>query len=261
MPHVARCSFVLLLLIAVAAPVHENTASAQEKPDPGTRLIMQQDDGPARMVLQEVDEPETVYVKEGVSIGVRSRYNTVHDALLDVWLLDHTSYNGWSVGAEVGIDGPLGGRVVFGLDYTDLSMPAGNWRASKAEPNDASFTEVDLGMVAFDATFLWKLRLAERFGFNYGVGIGLGYLTGNVRSTDVLPTCQTKEQVPDCPHWREVTRREQDIPPPEYPTRVIPLLNLQAGLYVLPGDGWQIRADLGYRLAVFYTGLAVRSTF
>ncbi len=235
-------------------------AAAQEA-DPGTRLILEKDDGPARLQMSEVEEPEVVYPKEGISIGVRGRYTTIHDALFDVWLLNHTSYNGYSVGMELGLDGPVGGRVVLGLDWTDLSMPAGNWRGDRALPVDASYTEVDLGLVTLDATFLWRLRLAETFGFSYGLGIGLGYVTGGVTSIDVLPTCTEPSQVPTCPHWREVTKREQQVPPEEFPTRVIPLLNLQAGLYVLPAEGWQIRADVGYRLAVFYTGLAVRSAF
>ncbi len=223
-------------------------------------MILEADDGQARLVLEDlIDDAPTVYVKEGISFAVRARYVTVPDALLDVWLLDHSSYNNYSVGGEIGIDGPGGSRVVFGVDYTDLHMPSGNWRNDGDRPDEASYTEIDLGLVAFDVTFLWKLALAEAFGFTGGVGVGVGYLMGDVTSVDVLPTCT--HPVAECGHWNNVTKRQQEIPPSWYPTRFIPLLSLQGGLYVAPTKGFQLRADVGYRLLLLYTGISARAAF
>ena len=227
-------------------------AQQEEGSDPGTRLILQDDEGNPRLVLHGVpEEPEPP--GEGISVGVRGRYITLPDSLLDSWLLDHTSLDSYSVGLEVGIDGPAQSRIIFGIDYSDLGLPAGNFRAERDLPNKASFTEVDLHLVAFDVSFLWKLRFAENVGLMYGAGLGVGYTPGKITSVDVLPTCQ--QPVSDCAHWREVTSREQEMP-----SRVWPLLSLQAGFYWDIVPGLRLRAEAGFR-GVIYTGLALRSTF
>ena len=244
--------FVLVLGLASAA-------FAQEDSDPGTRIILQKDDGDSKLILEEILEPETKYEDEGVSIGVRGRYVTVPDAIFDSWLLDHTSFNSYSVGMEVGIDGPAGGRVIFSIDYTDLGMPSGNFRSDGDFPDEASFTEVDLHLIAFETLFLWKLAFSEWAGWNYGVALGVGYVPGSVSSVDVLPTCT--HPVKDCGHWDQVTRREQQIPPEYYPTRFIPLLGVQTGIYFKPTQSFQIRLDAGMRLLLVYTGVSMRATF
>ena len=140
---------------------------AQER-DPGTRLIMEQDSGKARLILEgAADEPEEP--GEGVSVGVRGRYVTVPDAIFDAFLLDHTSFHSYSLGLEVGFDGPAKSRIIVGVDYTDLGMPSGNFRQDKKRPDQASFTEVDLHMIALDVTFLWKYKIIEQFGLGHNI--------------------------------------------------------------------------------------------
>ena len=185
---------------------------------------------------------------------------TVPKAILESIFLEHTDLDSYSLGLEVGIDGPGSLRVIFGLDYTDLSMPSGNFRLGEStfsrtaeRPEDASFTEIDLHMVALDATFLWKVEFIPTFGLMYGVGLGVAVTTGSIYATDVLPTC--KPPVEQCPHWRGVTRQKQDIPSP-----VWPLLSAQLGLYWDPAPGWRIRIEGGFRGVVF-TGVAVRAAF
>ncbi|MFT5434574.1 MAG: hypothetical protein ACI9OJ_005287 [Myxococcota bacterium] len=242
-------SAVLLLLAS--------TASAQS-PDQGTRLILQDDDGPVVLningELAEPDEPE------GVSLGVRARYVTVPDAIFDSIFLEHTSLNSYSIGLEVGIDGPGGSRVIFGLDYTDLSMPHGNFRngdsafsSSADPPNQANYTEIDLHMIALDVTFLWHLEITRYLGFVYGVGLGIAYTPGSIHLTDVFPDCESP--VEQCGHWRDVTRREAELPTP-----VWPLLTMQAGFYVDPTPGLRIRFEGGFR-GVLFAGTSIRTTF
>jgi len=222
--------------------------------DPGTRLIVHGDHGPAELILHgAAADPETP--KEGVGIGVRSRFVTVPDAVFGMFVLDHTSFNSYSVGLEVSLDGPAGSRVILGLDYTDLSMPSGNWRVEKEYPDQASYTEVNLHLVSLDAMFLWKIPFAPQLGFDYGIGLGIGYMPGDIKSVDVLPTCQRIEDVPDCGHWANVTEREQEIP-----LRVIPLVIANAGFYYDPIPRLRIRLDVGFRMMI-YSGISIRTTF
>ncbi|MEC8024743.1 MAG: hypothetical protein VX223_12460 [Myxococcota bacterium] len=246
----------IMLVVCLLVP---NYMLAQNTtPDPGTRVILDRDNDGVRLLLDAPDEEENP--EEGVSIGLRTRYVTVPDAFFESVFLEHTSLDSYSLGVEVGIDGPGSLRVIFGLDYTDLSMPSGNFRLGEStfsrsaeNPEDANFTEINLHMVALDATFLWQVKFIETFGLMYGVGLGVAVLTGTIYATDVLPTCQ--QPVDQCPHWRGVTRQKQDLPSP-----VWPLLSAQVGLYWDPAPGWRIRLEGGFR-GVLFTGVAARAAF
>ena len=253
------CRITPLTLALALLAVAPHGASAQEDP-PGTRLIVQDDEGRTGLSF-DGEAIEQIIPPEGVSLGVRARYMTVPDALFGAIFLEHTSFNSWSVGMEVGIDGPGGSRVIFGLDYTDLSMPAGNFRTGDSiftqradPPGEASFTEVDLHMIALDVTFMWKLEIAPTFGFAYGIGLGVAITPGTVMITDVLPNCTSP--VEKCGHWRETTRREAELPTP-----VWPLLSIQAGFYWRPIDELEIRLEGGARTAILFAGMNVRTVF
>jgi len=227
--------------------------------DLGTRLLVNTDDGPADMSLTGV-AADWVEPGEGLSLGARARYVTIPDAFFQPFVLNHTSFNNYSVGLEFAIDGPARSRIIFGLDYTDLSMPPGNWRADGETPSEASFTEVDLHLIALDTLFLWKARVSHNMGFIYGVGLGVGYMPGTVKSTNVLPDCIDPEQVDNCAHWDSVTAREQDVDNFLPLGRFIPMATALVGFFYDPAPGIRIRVDGGFRL-VFFTGLSVRSTF
>jgi hypothetical protein len=237
-----------LLLISCAVLLFPLTSFAAPPVDRGTRLLVNTDDGPADMSLTGA-AADWIEPGEGPSLGARVRYVTIPDAFFDP-----------SVGLEFAIDGPARSRVVFGIDYTDLSMPPGNWRNDGEKPDEASYTEVDLHLITVDALFLWKARISHNVGFTYGVGMGVSYLPGTITSVNVLPSCKEPSQVPECAHWDSVTSREQDIDGFLPLGRFIPMVTAQVGLFYDPTPGIRIRVDAGFRI-VFFTGLSVRSTF
>ena len=173
---------VVLCVVGVAL-IGLNAYAA--KPDPGTRLLVIEDNGPAHLSLHGA-APDVEIPGEGVSIGLRSRYITIPDALFGVYLKDHTSFHSYAVGLEVGIDGPAGSRIIFGLDYSDFSMPGGNFRQIDELPDEASYTEVNLHLITLEALFLWKYAFVEQFGLIYGAGLGISYTPGDITSTDVM---------------------------------------------------------------------------
>ena len=247
-----RVSYCTMRAAIIALGLCVSVASAAPPPDPGTRLILEDDDGPAKLVVDAPPPPEAP--GEGVSLGVRSHWVTLPNGLLDYWLLDHPTFNSYDIGLELGIDGPAGSRIVFGVDYLRVAMPDGNYRSTTDTPPEASFTKVDMHMISLDVLFLWKLEFSDTFAFQYGPGIGVGYTPGTVTSTDVLPTCT--KPLDDCAHWRHVTTRDQSVF-----LRWWPLLSFQVGLTWKPIPNLLIRAETGARLALIYTGLSVGTTF
>lgn len=243
-PLVSLLSLLLMVPAALAAP---------PKRDEGTRVILHSDEGPGLLAIPGLSDPDHVDTDQGFSLGVRGRYITVPNAVFEIQLLDYTSFDAYSLGLEFGIDGPAGGRIIFGIDYSDLSMPSGNFRNELDRPNQASYTEVDLHMIAVDVLFLWTLELAKSVGFVYGAGVGVAYTPGTIVSTDVFPTCEVP--VSECGHFRDVTEREQKLP-----TRWWPLLTVQAGLYWDPVPGFRLRFEGGFR-GVLFAGMSARTTF
>lgn len=228
------------------------------QPDPGSRLVPVDEDGPAQVSVPALRSDDEL-PDRGVGIGLRTRYAFVPPALLDAFFETHTNLNTWSLGLEVSVDGPGRSRVIFGLDYTRLKMPAGNFRVGDSAftnlegPEDADYTEVDLHELAFEVLFAWEVELAPDFGLAWAIGLGAAWVPGTVTSTEVLPTCT--EPVEDCPHWQHVTQQTHRSPWPVYP-----LLIGQLGLYWTPAPGFQVRADLGFR-GTMYTGLVTEARF
>ncbi len=241
-----RCGAVLSLALALL------TAA----PDPGSRLQPTVDGGWA------VDVPQTAVEAERpghVGVALRTRYAFVPPALLDAFFADHTDINTWSVGVEVSIPGPGRSRVLFGLDYTRLEAPPGNFRVGdsaftrREDPEDASYTEIDLHALTVEVLFAWDVAFTETVGLEWALGLGMAWVPGTVTTRDVLPTCT--EPVADCAHWQQTTAETHESPWPVYP-----LLVGQLGLWWAPLDALRFRADVAFR-GVMYAGLTTETRF
>ncbi len=247
-PAMALRTTLGLLLALLTVP-----AWAAPPVDKGTRLLPESDDGPAVTTTEGATQrPDTP--TEGISVGARGRYVSFPNWILDGFFQEHGSIDTYSIGAEVGIDGPAGSRVIFGLDYTSGRLPAQNWRTVGDRPDQASYTEVNLHLIALDAVFQWKLKFSESVGLLYAVGLGIGYAPGTVASVDVVPNCAPP--VNKCDHLRNVTRREQDLSS----WRVIPILDLQVGLYWNPHPRFRMRIEGGLHTVPF-VGMAAEGFF
>ncbi len=219
--------------------------------DPGSRLLPSEGDGPALVEIPFTGTSEGD--DRGVGVGLRTRFAFVPPALLDSLFANHTEMNSWSVGAEVSIDGPGRSRVIFGLDYTRLWLPAGNFRLEDSaftqleDPEDADYVEVDLHAVTLDVLFAWEVPITTDFGFTWALGLAATWVPGTIETREVLPTCT--EPVERCAHWKVATAETHESPWPVYP-----LLEAQVGLFWDPSPLWRIRADVGFR-GTMYAGV------
>jgi hypothetical protein len=134
------------------------------------------------------------------------------------------------------------------LDWTSLTPRAGNWNNFFSDPADAFYLESTLQMFSVDLSYRNNLPIASWFRAVFGGGLGVGYLSGDLETADVLPTCT--DPVSACAHWPRATTSKVELP-----TRIIPVLHFTGGLEVDIGPV-TVRAEAGFR-DVLYTGLSL----
>ncbi len=225
-----------------AAPIIDDLGKARPlAPAPGLR---------AKIEPKKVEEPEG---PSHVFIIGAGRWSTVPKELFGLFFDASQAYNAPSIalGLELGPDdGTVWG---FELNWTALVPAYGNWRQSGKTPDTATYAESGLHMLSLDAAYRRHWAFTKAFGAFVGAGLGVGFLVGNIETTDVLPSCV--EPVAKCAHWPRATHRNAELP-----TRVVPILHFLAGLQVKVTDEVVIRLQGGFR-DVFYLGLGVGTFF
>ncbi|MFT7583253.1 MAG: hypothetical protein ACI9MR_004939 [Myxococcota bacterium] len=229
----------------IASPIVDDT-------DRATRLspVLDGFDAPVIVKAPEEPLPEEPSAERDTSIlSVHSRWVSVPDFLLDVIFSDHPSYNSVSLGLGAEFGSIDSGVWVIELDWTPLVPGAGNWLTDGDDPITANYVQSSLNMISIDITHRWYVAFTPSFHFVVGSGLGIGILTGDIASTEVLPTCEAP--VADCAHWRGATRENIDLP-----TRILPILHLTSGLQYEINEDLSARLEAGFR-NVFYVGLSV----
>lgn len=245
------------------APIVTPTAPASPAaPGPGAPIV--DDLGKARALAplpglrskiepKKKVEPEEPEGPSHVFIIGSGRWATVPKELFGLFFEEAQAYNAPSIALGVEL-GPDDGTVWgFELNWTPLVPAYGNWLQKGKTPDSATYAESGLHMISLDAAYRRHWAFTKAFGAFVGAGLGVGFLVGNIETTDVLPTCVAP--VAKCAHWPRATRRDAELP-----TRVMPILHLLAGLQVKVTDEIVIRLQGGFR-DVFYLGLGVGTFF
>jgi hypothetical protein len=165
--------------------------------------------------------------------------------------------------------------VVLGLQYTGLGAEPGYFHGTDEDDIDTERIESQLWLIYANVLFLWHTRVTDWFELQYGTGVGLGYVGGDLYRTQVHPAggglydeC-TGLGMPDTmycsnnnAHFRNAdgTRFSEgrlsdtvsgSIPP------VVPWVSLpHVALYFRPHRRFDFRLDGGFALIGFYAGLA-----
>lgn len=187
---------------------------------------------------------------------------------------------GWSGATNLAI-GPeytlrRGGLdVVLSLQYTGFQADSGYFRGKSESDVATERVQSSLWGLYANALFLWHHRFNDWFELQYGAGVGLGYVGGDLYRTQVYPgsaggyndcTGQGSPRSDYCDfanqHYngyregRLTDTNSGSIPP------VIPWISLpHLAAHFRPHRNVDVRLDGGFALIGFYTGLAAHYVF
>ena len=181
--------------------------------------------------------------------------------------------------------------VIAGLQYTSLSADPGYFHGSGEQDIATERVQSDLWVLYANVLFLWGTRFNDWFELQYGTGVGLGYVGGNLYRTQVyndggtyrecdpvppgtrpaLPSrggyCDTANaHYPYTDNTRYSEPRLGEPRPGESSTGaippVVPWISIpHLALHFRPHRNVDIRLDGGFALVGFYGGLAAHYVF
>ncbi len=212
-----------------------------------------------------------------------------HSVGLRVWMFAVPSWmvglfasvnDSWSGATNVAIGPEYTNRrgnldVVIGLQYTGLQAEDGYFHGSSEGDIATERVKSSLWALYANALFLWNVRPTDWFEFQYGAGVGLGYVGGNLYRNQVYRNPPPAGPYQDCqaqgtPDGAYCDRANQhygsytepyltsggSIPP------VIPWISLpHLALHFRPHRHFDIRLDGGFALIGFYGGAALHYVF
>jgi hypothetical protein len=204
-------------------------------------------------VIEGSHEPETPGLpREVARVSVHGRWITMPGPVFELYFDHYQTLSSGSFGVSYEWGDLNSGMWSVELDYSSLVIDAGNWLESPKPPSGASYAEPGLHLLSVDAMYRWQFPISSTFRALVGGGLGLGVLIGNIKTSEVLPTCEAP--LDSCPHWPNATRKNADLP-----TRVMPIVHLMLGLELDVGAGFSVRLHGGFR-DLIYAGLSVAHT-
>ena len=249
-------------------------AAATPEPAPAPQVV---EAAPAAAAPVAVVKPPRAEGEPYWSLGARLRYIAV-PGFLEFTQVNHP-LNSASFALE-GIRRKGDADIVFALDFSFMSPPDGNWLGNgKNAATDTDFLQFKgLNVIGFEATWIWHVALNNWAQFEWGVGGGLGIVTGKLlRISDGSPGCSSNpgdvtachpivcatgpctdaelaaHQAPSGVHSDSPTAPQQfeddNVPP------VIPIIHILVGGVFQVSDKVRVRVEGGFHDA-FFLGIA-----
>lgn len=195
-------------------------------------------------------EPEPPPVeREVATVRVHGRWITMPGPFFELFFDHYQTLSNPSFGASYEWGDINSAMWSVELDWSSLVIDAGNWLESPKPASSATYAEPALHMLSVDAMYRRQFPISDRFRAMIGGGLGLGILLGQIRTSEVLPTCESPLDA--CPHWPNATRKNADLP-----TRIVPVVHISLGLELDIAEGFSARLQGGFRNLV-YLGLSV----
>jgi hypothetical protein len=122
------------------------------------------------------------------SFGPYLRFVVVPSFMLKLFLDEAPSPSNLGFGVSATYRSDSGSpNVDLGIGYTSYSF-TGPFRTKGGDANDTEFVESNLGLVHVTGSILWETPIVEdKLGFQYGVGLDLGIVTGKMVRTEAYP--------------------------------------------------------------------------
>jgi hypothetical protein len=119
-------------------------------------------------------------------LGVFYRHQFVPAPILELFVQAAPSFNFPQMGLEY-IHRKNGLDIIASAYYADFRGD-GPFLGKNDPPTNAEWIESSLRAVMGSVTFLWSTEFNDYFALQYGVGLGVGGVIGNVRRTEAYPT-------------------------------------------------------------------------
>ena len=190
------------------------------------------------------------------AFGAGYRFAGLPDFFLDSQFKNHQPIYAHGLAAEFSI-GKESRHWNFGAAFASLATPAGYWTFDAVDDAGAQayetwFVELDqVGFASLYASYTWNFELLKRFYFSPTVGLGAAVVLGDAFMTEALPGCE--DDVSQCAHWNEVTRKREKF----FSPRVGPLVILAGALSYRFWDATFVSLDFGF-MDFPFVGLSVR---
>ena len=204
-----------------------------------------------------------------MEVGLRGRSLSVPASILDIWFFNDDA-PGWSytearpkvTAVGYGIEFALkkaDATGVFYFDYVDSNMKEGYWDDQDDPPDhldgDYLVPSKNLGLAALGADYYYDVSLVKSentngvFGLNLmvGAGLGVGLLTGEID--------QWQSDDFGNPAYERYFEGDLSDGPKKFP-KVLPILDVNAGLRFSFGDRAAIRFEGGLHTMVFWGATA-----
>ncbi|MDH5491102.1 MAG: hypothetical protein OEY14_04055 [Myxococcales bacterium] len=168
-----------------------SSAAAQEMEESsGGSPFLNEEQDAARYRSQSspYEDPRSEYL----FLGAFYRHSFVPHFMLGIFLDDTTAANNSQLGLELTFRSD-GFDIVTSLYYAGFSA-YGPFRATGDPATDVEMIDSSLWALMGGATFLWSTAFNDVVAFEYGLGIGLGAIFGELRRTEAFPS--TNEGAP-----------------------------------------------------------------
>jgi hypothetical protein len=87
--------------------------------------------------------------------------------------------------------------VVFGLGYISYAVE-GPYRDKGDPETDTEYIDGNLGLASLNASLLWSTRFESWLALEYGFGIDLGIVTGELKRTEAYPDSSAEDGWSPC---------------------------------------------------------------
>lgn len=175
-----------------------------------------------------------------------------------------------SGGPEFGIR-KNGFEYSMALTYADYGMDPTAFKASSDPEQAWEIVESRMKIVYFTTDFLWSSEFSPEFALNYGFGVGLGLVFGDLQREQAYKDASTGGKYVPCTapgvpdvngycgddndHYNKY-KEPSWLDGGDKPF-VFPWLGLQTGLRYKPARQFATRVDLGFGLSGFFAGIGL----
>jgi hypothetical protein len=167
---------------AGAVPSPEETATSAELSDEQHSTEAEYGTGEeGRSSTDPFEDPHEAYY----FVGAFYRHMIIPEFMLNLFLDEGSGSDFPAFGADVTYR--KDGFDIVGSLWLARAEGQGAMRASGDPVQDTEFVETDLWVVFLSGTFLWSTSFNDWFAIEYGLGVGIGFVIGDVYRTEAYP--------------------------------------------------------------------------